>query len=79
MGFLSESTEYEKNHQKQKHHKQNYMANNKLGGKQTCFSVRCKETHLGDAQTRQVDTSTSQQRLQGCNLPAQPLNTKRIW
>lgn len=33
MGFLSESTEYEKNHQKQKHHKQNYMANNKLGGK----------------------------------------------
>lgn len=46
-----------KNHQQQKHHKQNYMANNKPGGKRNCFSVRCKETHL-----EQEDTSMSLQR-----------------
>lgn len=49
MGFLSQSTQYKKNHQQQKHHKQNYMANNKLGGKRNCFSVRCKKTHQEDA------------------------------
>ena len=46
MGFLSQSTEDEKNHQQQKHHKQNYTVNNKLGGKWNCFLMRCKETHL---------------------------------
>lgn len=53
MGFLRQSTEHKKNHQQQKHHKQNYMANNKLGGECNCFSVRSKETHLEDASTRE--------------------------
>lgn len=36
-----------KNHQQQKHHKQNYMANNKPGGKRNCFSVRCQRNTSG--------------------------------
>lgn len=40
----------QKNRQQEKHHKQNYTANNKLGGKWNCFSVRCRETHVGEAQ-----------------------------
>lgn len=56
MGFLSQNTEYKKNHQQQKHHKQNYTANNKLGGEWNCFSVRCKKTHRAHAYTREGDT-----------------------
>lgn len=53
MVFLSGNVELKKNHQQQKHHKQNYRVNNKLRSKWNCFSTRCETTQLWKQETEE--------------------------